>query len=529
MEKKKIRKSINHKLLTSIVVLSIIISAVSCLIGYMQYNETIRKLYNENGYVIGDIILEQIDHDKVAQYADNWAEDGYYPEMTAYLEGVHEVSNTAFIYIVVPNEDQTMRYIYDSSGMKLGETDPISSYFDQVYSIYETGERQNDYFVRTSSKYGYLTSSILPIKDSNQNVVALLFVDVHMELIVSTLVGYVVRAVAISAVLLLVFCVLYWYFMNHSFLTPIAIIRKNAHDFAESGGELTDTLSQIKTGDELEELAQSISLMEHDIVDYIANIQRVTAEKERIGAELNVATQIQADMLPSIFPPFPDREEFDLYASMHPAKEVGGDFYDFFLVDDDHLALVMADVSGKGVPAALFMVIAKTLIKNRTQMGGTPSEILYDVNEQLCEGNEAGLFVTVWLAILEISTGKGIEANAGHECPVLKRKDGVFEIIKNKHSPVVAVLEGMRFRQNEFVLYPGDRLYVYTDGVPEATNANEEMFGTDRMLVSLNQRTDAKLDELLSGMKADIDQFVGEAPQFDDVTMLCLDYFGKEA
>lgn len=525
--KKRKRKSLNKKLLYSIILLSVIISAASCVIGYIQYNNTIRKLYNENGYVIGNIILEQLDHEKIAKYAETWEEDAYYDEMETYLKEVERASGAAYIYIVVPYEGEIMRYVYDSSGLSIGDYDPVSSYYEEVCSVYNTGEKQDNYFVRRSPKYGYLTSSILPIRDQDNNISALLFVDVHMELITTTLLGYVLRAIFISAGLLLVFCILYWFFMKRVLLKPIRIIRQNAHEFAESDAQLTDTLEQIKTGDELQELAESIWTMEHAIVQYISHIQRVTAEKERIGAELNVATQIQADMLPSIFPAFPGRKEFDIYAAMSPAKEVGGDFYDFFLVDEDHLAMVIADVSGKGVPAALFMVITKTLIKNRTQMGGDPETILSAVNNQLCEGNEAGLFVTVWLAILEISTGKGVASNAGHEHPALKQRGAAFELIQNRHSVAVATLEDVRFEQTSFTLHPGDRLFVYTDGVPEATNGKEEMFGTDRMLASLNKRADLSPEELLAGLKEDIDGFVGDMPQFDDVTMLCLDYYGK--
>ncbi|WP_051464959.1 PP2C family protein-serine/threonine phosphatase [Butyrivibrio sp. FCS014] len=232
-------------------------------------------------------------------------------------------------------------------------------------------------------------------------------------------------------------------------------------------------------------------------------------------------------MLPTNFPPFPDKKEFELYATMDPAKEVGGDFYDFFFIDDTHLCLVMADVSGKGVPAALFMVIAKTLIKHRAILDGTPSEILEYVNEQLCEGNEADLFVTVWLAVLDIKTGKGMAANAGHEHPVLMRAGGDFELVEYRHSPAVATMEGMKFRQHEFELHPGDRLFVYTDGVPEATDSSNELFGNDRMLYVLNNNKDSSVYDLLKNMKSSIDGFVGEAPQFDDITMLVLNYYGE--
>ncbi|MBR0253299.1 MAG: SpoIIE family protein phosphatase [Synergistaceae bacterium] len=300
-----------------------------------------------------------------------------------------------------------------------------------------------------------------------------------------------------------------------------------SHDVEEISGGNLDYRAKIYDNDEIGDLAKSFNAMAVSLKDYINNLASITAEKERISTELNVATQIQADMLPRIFPAFPERKEFDIYASMNPAKEVGGDFYDFFFIDDKHLALVMADVSGKGVPAALFMVISKTLIKTRALMGGTPSEILYDVNNQLCEGNDAGLFVTVWLGILDIETGKITAANAGHEYPALKRVDNTsFELLKDKHTPAVATIEEIRFKNYEIELTPGDVLFIYTDGVAEATNSSEELYGTDRMIKDLNKYTDSKIDELLINMKKEVDKFTGDAPQFDDITMLGLRYFG---
>ena len=253
-----------------------------------------------------------------------------------------------------------------------------------------------------------------------------------------------------------------------------------------------------------------------------------TEKTERLATELDLASNIQTNVLPNIFPVFPDRKEFTLHASMTPAKEVGGDFYDFFFVDDDHIALVMADVSGKGIPAALFMMVARTIIKNRAMMGGTPSEILHDVNDQLCEGNVAELFVTVWLCILEISTGKGIAENAGHEHPVLRKKGDEYALVVYKHSPAVAAIEGMRFKDHGFELKPGDSLFVYTDGVAEATNSSNELFGTDRMLDALNKDPDAMPEQVLHNVLDGVNEFVKGAEQFDDLTMLALKYFGPE-
>ena len=257
--------------------------------------------------------------------------------------------------------------------------------------------------------------------------------------------------------------------------------------------------------------------------------QKAETEKtEKLATELNLASDIQTNSLPNIFPAYPDRKEISLFASMDPAKEVGGDFYDFFFIDDNHLALVMADVSGKGVPAALFMMVARTLIKNRALMGGTPSEILYDVNNQLCESNAAELFVTVWLGIIDVSTGKGLAANAGHEHPVIRTNNDEYKLVVYKHSPAVAAMEGMMFKEHEFELKPGDSIFVYTDGVAEATDVANVLYGTDRMLEALNKDPDANPEQLLKNVRESIDEFVKGAEQFDDITMLSLKYFGPQ-
>ncbi len=245
--------------------------------------------------------------------------------------------------------------------------------------------------------------------------------------------------------------------------------------------------------------------------------------------ELDMATGIQAGMLPSAFPAFPDRREFDIHASMDPAKEVGGDFYDMFLIDSDHLALVIADVSGKGIPAALFMMSSKILINDHALMGGTPAEILERVNRQVAANNDAQMFVTVWLGILEISTGKLTTASAGHEYPMLN-VNGHYEMLKDRHGLAIGAMEGSRYRNTELQLKKGDSVFVYTDGVAEATDEDNQLFGTDRTLEALNALpADASQKEVLAGVRAAVDAFVKEAPQFDDLTMLGLKYYGPDA
>ena len=280
------------------------------------------------------------------------------------------------------------------------------------------------------------------------------------------------------------------------------------------------------THDEIQVMAKTFSDLSARTRKYLATISEITAEKERIRAELDVAAHIQADMLPKVFPPYPDRKEFDLYASMTPAREVGGDFFDFFFIDRDHLTLVIADVSGKGVPAALFMVTAKTLIMTRAQAGGSPAEILSDVNDQLCNGNDSSFFVTAWLAIIDVATGKCVSANAGHEHPAVRTAGGDYVLDKYRHSPPLAMMRNLGYSEHEFTLKPGDSVFVYTDGIPEATDRGNRLMGTDRMLDALNSEPDAGPEQVLSNVQKGVKDFVGDAEQFDDMTMLCFRYNG---
>jgi sigma-B regulation protein RsbU (phosphoserine phosphatase) len=313
--------------------------------------------------------------------------------------------------------------------------------------------------------------------------------------------------------------------MSKRIVKPLNTITKRIANLSETNLEFKME-DAFKTGDEVEELAQSFANISHRTVEYLETVKRVTAEKERIGTELTLATQIQSAMLPHIVPAFPDRTDFDIIGSMDPAKEVGGDFFDYYLVDPDHLCMVMADVSGKGVPAALFMMACKIILQSMAMLGQSPAEILKKTNEAICPSNEAEMFVTVWIGMLELSTGKLTCANAGHEYPVFKRPGGSFELYKDKHDLVVGAMEGVRYREYEMQLEPGEKLFVYTDGVPEATSAEKKMFGVDRMLETLNSDTQAEPEQILKNVRAAVNAFVQDAEQFDDMTMLCLEYRG---
>ena len=283
-----------------------------------------------------------------------------------------------------------------------------------------------------------------------------------------------------------------------------------------------------RTGDEIQVLAESFAAISHKTLQYVDQVREVTAEKERIGTELSLATRIQADMLPNIYPAFPDRRDFDIYGVMDPAKEVGGDFYDFFLIDDDHLCMVMADVSGKGVPAALFMMASRIILANNAKSGKSPAQILTDTNAAICANNREEMFVTVWLGILELSTGTLTAANAGHEYPILKTPAGLFELYKDKHGLVVGGIEGFQYEEYTLTLEPGSKIFLYTDGVPEAMDDMDSLFGLERILDALNSDPGATPEGVLKNIRRAVDGFVGEAEQFDDLTMLCLHYLGPE-
>ncbi len=303
---------------------------------------------------------------------------------------------------------------------------------------------------------------------------------------------------------------------------PILALSKQVESISE--GQLTYH-AHIHTGDEVELLDRRFEEMTSSLREYIAHLTRVTAEKERLSAELSIAAKIQMGALPRVFPA---RTECSLFAWMLPAKEVGGDFYDFFEVDNDHMMLVIADVSGKGIPAALFMMTTKTLLRTLAKTGIPPAAVLDEVNRQLCENNDAAMFVTVWIGLYQFSSGLLVYANAGHNPPYLRQGSADFSPLVTRPGFVLAGLENIRYTQAEINLQPGDLLYLYTDGVTEATNANGQLYGENRLQTILNRLAASELPSLLTGVKADIDLFAAGEPQFDDITMLALRITGGD-
>ena len=339
----------------------------------------------------------------------------------------------------------------------------------------------------------------------------------------------------IYLILLLVFIILNLFLFG---IRPLQKITESIRSYTQSKdseriiSELEENLNGFKgfalRSNEIGQLSADVADMTREIDDYIDRIETINAEKKKIEVELDLAARIQLSVLPDIFPPFPERNEFDIFALMDPARSVGGDFYDFFLIDEDHLGIVIADVSGKGIPAALYMMVAKAVMQNNAFLDIPAEDILTKTNSALTANNELDMFVTAWVGILEISSGKITAANAGHEYPAVKRADGRFELMKDKHGLVLGAMEDFEYKGYEITLEPGDSLFLYTDGVTEAANKENAMFGTDRMIEALNIDPGADPETLIKIVRHSVDLFKGDAIQFDDITMLCLRYKGPE-
>ncbi len=536
-DKYKIRLSMGVKSALNIIFIAVMIGGAAVVFSYQEYRDNLDNQVITTANNLALATAAQIDPKSIDRYLSTGETDAAYEQVQERLLAIQKNYGVVAICCLKPSSDG-FYVVYNTDdrpdALGLGEIQQFT--FPEFIAVQDrllAGEDVEP--IRQESRGAgavYALSAIRDESGATRGYMAVIFSMKDTEAAEHDFLFHLLRILLIITAFLTVLSVLFSQFLlvrplNRLSNIADSFVQRQKAGLIEPGQRIVD-VPRLHSGDEMGRLYYAVRQMEQSIYDYIRDLTAITAEKERIGAELSVATEIQASMLPCIFPPFPDHtKQFDIYATMTPAKEVGGDFYDFFLVDDDHLALVIADVSGKGVPAALFMVITKVLLKNSAQSGKAPKDVLEEVNSQLCANNPIDMFVTVWLGILELSTGKLICANAGHEYPALCRANGQYELVKDPHGLVLACIEGSRYKDYELQLAPGDVLFVYTDGVAEATDSSNQLFGTDRMLASLNRNVEASPAELLPRLKADIDAFVGEAPQFDDITMLGLHYLGS--
>lgn len=543
VKKKKLRISVVFKSVSGIVLLLAVFTAAVCIMGYNSFTQALLEQYSDDAFYTALTAVSCIDADRIDAYAGSGGSTEEYREAWEKMSSLCNSSGVTFIYVIRPdlsdyrhitflfstvNSDSKYK-VYDFGYVRETTNDEYREKYKRLYEgvsdreleVRDTGYIETDHHI----------TAMIPLRDSSGRTAAILCVQRQMENLVrvrNTYLNKVIGLLAVTAVLVIIVQSLY---LHRVLLKPLKSITGEASRFAEENNAAGKKLQDIvKNNDEIGQLAASIDCMEERIIDYVNDLTAITAEKEKISTELSIAARIQAHMLPTDFPAFPERGEFDIFASMDPAKEVGGDFYDFFLTDDDHLCMMIADVSGKGVPAALFMMASRILLANIAKMGKSPSEILTAANNAICSNDKDDMFVTVWLGILEISTGRLTAANAGHESPLLRQGGtGEYVIYKDKHGLVLGGMEGISYRQYEIMLSPGSGIFLYTDGVPEATDSKNELFGMERLVSALNVKPDASPEQLLHNVRGAVDGFVKDAEQFDDLTMLCLEYKGGTA
>lgn len=522
------------RILTAAIGFGFLLCFLITYMGYRHFSKVFRDEYNKMTSQFAYIAVSYLDGKTVLEYEQSHLKDEGYRQLKDKFTELLNIANLESISLTVPDTVtwETQKYIIHVMSPKAAGTQMeyelgwsqslVQKKKDSIVNIkrlMHLGRLYHEYeFNKTENGLTGRVISAIPVRDEFNNVIAMLSVTKSIDEVLVVQEVYWRRVCLVALIVAAGFFILYgislWFMVIH----PIRTITSETDYFAKNG-ELSGVLKKIRNKDEIGSLAKSVQKMSNDIHSYISELTSVTREKERITTELNVATKIQSGMLPTAYPAFPERGDFDLFAKMSPAKEVGGDLYDYMMIDDDHLMLVQGDVSGKGVPAALFMVIAKTLIDSHTEQEMSVTEIFNTTNNELCKGNDSGLFVTCWLGILTLSTGELSYVNAGHPYPLLCR-EGRFVYLKDKPNLVLGAMEDISYTEHKIKLEKGDRLFIYTDGVTEATSDENELFGEERLLEAINQTVNMDAPETIEFVRSQIDRFVNGADQFDDITML---------
>lgn len=558
------RHSLEAKTFHAVLMGSLILGVMSLILGLGLYvyslgnqyiNEAFELTKNAEGVIenvgdVRDICNETLDiyhslsdEERAVQDEEYFArfdtvtKSEVYPRVIDFLLEYYASSDVNDIFIAMyDKETQALVYVADPDDKRPLRTGAWEEETAKEISQFLNSDGSTEvYNISYTDKYGWLCTTGVPIMNDDGSIASFILADVSLEELLQGMRSFTILYTIATILTVLLLGFLLSRHIRKNMVEPINMIAEAAEAYVKDkkdGGTLSENHFKglgIDTGDEIENLYFTLSDMEKDLNTYEEDLTKAIQEQQRIGTELDLAKRIQEDMLPTIFPPFPERKDFDVYASMIPAKEVGGDFYDYFLIDDDHLCIIMADVSGKGVPAALFMMASKILLKTTAMAIPEPGKILARVNNQICNNNSLEMFVTAWLGILELSTGKLTAANAGHEYPIIRQHGGRYELYRDKHGFVIGGMEGMEYKEYEIWLKPGSEVFLYTDGVTEATSEKNEQFGTKRLLESLNGGLAPELKGVLERVNDAVDVFVGDAPQFDDITMLCLYYAGADA
>ena len=506
------------------------------VVGFFGVNEALMKRYSEDAFWTAYSSSVYVEPDLIEAYMVRNGDNPYHNSVQRRFQEICDSTGVTFIYVIQPDttdynhikflfavKNSSMSYeLFDIGYVRETTNDEYRTKYRQLYE----GTIDKATVIRDK---GYISTdphitSMIPLRNEKDKVVAILCVQVQMDALKESRQSFIRNVIIALFILTLLYIIIETRYMSKVILSPVKVITSEASRFAKEGTINENLTKKIKNKDEIGQLADSIDHMEKQIKEYVSNITKITEERQRITTELTLAARIQADSLPNDFPAFPDLNDFDIFATMTPAKEVGGDFYDFFMIDDDHLYIVIADVSGKGVPAALFMMSSKNILGSNALKSLSPAEILENTNNAICKKNKEDMFITAWVGILELSTGRLVAANAGHEYPFIRNADGSFECLKDKHGLLLGEFSDVKYEDYEIKLSKGSKLFVYTDGLPEATDSDTRMFGMDRICDALNIDPEAQPEILLSNVQNSVDEFVKDAEQFDDLTMLCLEF-----
>ncbi len=531
MDKLKQIPKITKEVALAVMIAGFLLCSAIAFVGYQSFNKQFRKQYDSNIRSIAEAACECLNPDMFAHYLTTGTKDEEWDGINKILQDFVDKFELNLLYVShVEGTDYTEITYFYNPVMKGGKWTEFPFLYSEHYEepnynksakrVLEDGEMIVRHTFKTRS--GSHITAMTPVYNSSGKIVAVLGAQKSIQEYVDAGRKYMRLIIIVVILFAVFFFAVFTFYFSHIFIKPLTLITRETDHFASYGGQPSDTLLEIKNKDEIGILAHSVHQMEYDVCRNMEEIKSMTAEKERISTELSVAAKIQSDMLPKDYPAFPNRKDFDLFATMTPAKEVGGDLYDYLLLDSDHLMITVGDVSGKGVPAALFMGKCKVLIALYSLLGLKPKEILERTNIQLCKGNASGLFVTAWLGIYTFSTGELKFANAGHPFPVLYQNKE-YTYLKTKPNLLLGSIDNIPYDEYSITLNKGDRIFIYTDGVTEATDSNNQLFGDQRLLDTMKKTEHLTVLQTLTKVREAIDDFVGNAEQFDDITMLTLE------
>ena len=544
----KTRKKLSRKMTAICGIFVLFLSVTLGLLGVCTYKKNVEERYEQYAETIIGIAGSYIDIEDMAQCIETGEKTENYERTQVQLNNIKNHSDVEYLYVIQPlnsskidnamyvwnamtqDEQETYREI-NTLGDLSGEdfTERMAKDFMEAVN----GGDEIAFHANNTADFGHMLTGMYPLRGSDGRTIALVCADISMNQIYQDIYRYISFVLCGTLLVGAVFLLVLLRLVSKSVISPVIRMSRSTEDFVHQSNSETDPSRlvfqdpMVSTGDEIQLLSENLNAMTSRLVVYMGNLQEAAADKERISAELNVAADIKSSMLPNVFPAFPERTEFDIYASLQTASEMSGDFYDFFLIDRNHLVVVIGDVNGIGVPAALLIVITQTLIKNYAKLGFEPEKVLTEANNQLSESNE-GMTTTAFLGILDLASGTFTYVNGGHVTPLLKHAGGEFEPLPAKDCFVLGSMAGVPYWQQSVQLVQGDMLFLYTKGLIEAENREQVQYSFEHMHMWLNRVIGEvyELQKILDIMTRDVENFMGGEPAKQDITMLLLRYFG---